>query len=173
MDLELVRPSDEHFAEWKEYCKEFGEIDEEVTPWSCKKDTSDYSEFLQLTRAEETGIGYIPGYVSADTYFLIRKSDKKIIGGINIRHSLNDFLRNFGGHIGYGIRPSERKKGFGTIILQLGLVKAKEVGLSKILISCLKSNEGSRKIIEKNGGEFFEESIYVNGLPFLKYWINI
>lgn len=82
--------------------------------------------------------------------------NRKYIGDIRIRHGLNKQLKKIGGHIGYGIRPAERKKGYGKLILKLGLEKAKEIGLKEVLITCDKSNIGSKKIIETSGGELID-----------------
>ena len=81
------------------------------------------------------------------------------IGKISIRHRLTEYLKNFGGNIGYEIRPSKRRQGYGSKILSLGKVAAKELGISNIIITCNASNIGSKKIIEKNGGVFLSEKL--------------
>ena len=85
------------------------------------------------------------------TFFLIRKHDNKLIGMILIRYDLTEELLQFVGHIGYGIRFSEWNKGYGTLMLQLALVKAKHLGISTALITCDDDNYGSAKVMEKNG----------------------
>ncbi len=98
------------------------------------------------------------------------------IGYVHIRHELNDFLMKYGGHIGYAIRPSRRKRGYGTQILKLGLEKAREIGLRRVLLICDSCNIGSRKIIEANGGVFEnEEKLEMDGVPVIhrRYWIDI
>lgn len=87
------------------------------------------------------------------TFFLIRENDNKLIGMINIRHHLNEKMLRFGGHIGYGIRPTERQKGYNKINLYLGLIKAyEEFGLEHVMIDCSVSNIGSDKTIKALGG---------------------
>lgn len=112
--------------------------------------------------------------VPAHTYFAVREKDSKIIGMINIRHKLNEFLVEIGGHIGYCVRPSERHKGYANQILHLGIRKCKEIGLNKILLTCDKSNLASAKTIIKNGGilenEFFNEE---ENKRIQRYWITI
>jgi predicted acetyltransferase len=82
----------------------------------------------------------------------MRKSDGKLIGMIDIRHELNDFLQSYGGHIGLGIRPSERGKGYASETTMEGLSYCKKIGLQKIMLACYKDNIASRKTIEKCGG---------------------
>lgn len=94
--------------------------------------------------------------VPARTYFLIRESDDKIIGMMNIRLSLNDKLRKSGGNIGYSIRPVERKKGYNKINLYLGLLICKKYGIENVLLTCDKENIGSKKTMEALGGKFIK-----------------
>jgi len=112
--------------------------------------------------------------VPANTYFFIRESDDKIIGMINIRHKLNNFLINEGGHIGYSIRPTERNKGYATILLKCGLEKCRELNLQKVLITCNKSNKASAKVIQNNGG-ILENEIYSDTYKqeIQRYWITL
>ncbi len=79
-----------------------------------------------------------------------------------------------GGHIGYVIRPSKRRLGYGTVLLRLGLNKARERGLSRVLLTCGETNSASRKIIEANGGQF-EDAVVVAGqtAKTLRYWISL
>jgi predicted acetyltransferase len=117
------------------------------------------------------GIGLPDGFVECSTYWLVNKSNK-ILGAVDIRHNLNDFLLFRGGHIGYGIRPKERRKGYSSIMLSLALNKCKTIGISKVLITCLKNNIGSVKTITKNQGVLESEDID-NGEFFQRYWINL
>ena len=114
------------------------------------------------------------GYVISYDYFAV--DDGKFIGRISIRTSLTERLMNFGGHIGYGVTPKEWQKGYGSEMLRLGLIKAKELGIDeRILLTCDDDNIGSYKIIEKNGG-VLENKVEneVGDEKFLtrRYWIN-
>lgn len=116
-----------------------------------------------------------PGYVIAYNYFVVDK--EKFIGVINIRTELTPRLLNYGGHIGYAVNPRYWKQGYGTKILELGLLRAKELGIKdKVLITCDDDNIGSYKIIEKNGG-ILENKIENEdmGEKFLtrRYWIKL
>lgn len=112
-----------------------------------------------------------PGY----TYFLIREKDDKIIGMICIRYNLNEKMLIRGGHIGFGIRPTERKKGYNKINLYLGLKKCKELGLSKVLLTASDDNMGSFKTILALGG-VLENKIIDEQNPDImigRYYINV
>lgn len=95
--------------------------------------------------------------VPARTYFLIRKNDHKIVGMINIRLTLNENLKKFGGHIGYSIRPTERGKGYNKINLYLGLKVCKEYGIKVVFMDADKENKASWKTMESLDGVLIRE----------------
>jgi len=97
---------------------------------------------------------------------------ERLVGVLKLRHYLNEFLEKHGGHIGYGIRPSERRKGYGDKILQLALPEAKKLGLEKVLLTCNDDNLGSISIIEKSGG-ILQDKIESGGKLTRRYWINL
>ena len=110
------------------------------------------------------------------TQFLgVRKKDNKIVGMISIRHALTaDFLRNYAGHIGYGVRPSERRKGYVTQILKQALEYCKDdLKLDKVMIACDKENEASRKTIINAGGVLEREHKTDEGENMQIYWITL
>lgn len=110
-------------------------------------------------------------WVVTDTFFAVRKHDDKIIGMIDLRHTLNEFLKDFG-NCGYSVRPSERKKGYATEMLHQLIEVAKEVGMTELQISVEKTNVGSIKVIEKNGGVYERSFTYENELADI-YKISI
>lgn len=113
------------------------------------------------------------GRVPANTYFGVRKSDNKIVGMVNIRHELNDYLiESGGGHIGYAVRPTERGKGYATKILELALERCKELGIEEVYLGCYEYNVGSYKTIEKNGGKLVKNIIDEDNVPCRYYVIN-
>jgi predicted acetyltransferase len=113
-----------------------------------------------------------PGKVAESTFWLI--GDNEFIGRVSVRHALNESLMQFGGNIGYEIRPSRRRRGYGKLILRLGLEKAKEIGLTRALVTCDDTNIGSAKIIEYNGGKL-ENIVLLAGrdVATRRYWIEI
>ena len=113
-----------------------------------------------------------PGVLPFEDYWLM---DEDVwIGLLTLRPQINEQYLHSGGHIGYVIRPSKRRSGYGTAILRLGLEKARTRGLQRVLLTCDETNLGSRKIIEANGGQL-ENAVAVEGQSALKlrYWINL
>jgi predicted acetyltransferase len=110
-----------------------------------------------------------------ETFFwLIAGGDDPFVGRLSLRHHLNERLLQFGGHIGYEIRPSRRRRGYGKMILRLGLEQAKALGIRRALVTCDADNIASAKIIEANGG-LLENVILLPGRPVetRRYWIEI
>ena len=93
------------------------------------------------------------------TFLLVRENDNKIVGTINIRWNLSEAMKKFGGNIGYGIRPTERRKGYNKINLYLGLIEAKKLGLDRVMLDCASDNIGSYKTMESLGGVLDREEI--------------
>jgi predicted acetyltransferase len=150
----------------------------------CKDYLSKNEEKYQLKTMEEVeekidkDIQYIKGiipegHVQYFSYWFIEKGSNKIIGTSRLRPKLIEELMKEGGNIGYDVRPSYRKMGYGTEILRMTIKKARENGLEKILITCDDDNIGSRKIIEKNNGKF-ENKIYLEEEQkwVRRYWIE-
>jgi predicted acetyltransferase len=139
------------------------------------KDGFTYEDWLdEVTKAPDEEWAKSVGRVPATTYFTIRESDNKIIGMVNFRHYLNERLRKIGGHIGYGIRPTERRKGYAKIQLYLALLEAQKLGLDKVMVDCIETNIGSERTILALGGEFEEKVFDETRQKYLKnYWINV
>lgn len=107
--------------------------------------------------------------------FILTDETGRIYGMLQVRHELNDYLRNFAGHIGYSVRPSERRKGYAKQMLSMALEFCKnELHLPAVLVSCLVENEASRRTILSCGG-VFEEKVYehLEGVWLEKYWIHL
>jgi predicted acetyltransferase len=126
---------------------------------------------LQLAAAKDL-TNAPPGELPYEDFWLVEGSD--YIGKLTLRATINARYVHAGGHIGYDIRPSKRRHGYGTAILHLGLEKARERGLHRVLLTCDETNVASRKIIERNGGQF-ENAVAVEGSAVrkLRYWINL
>ena len=113
--------------------------------------------------------------VPATQFVLTDPETKRIYGMLQVRHLLNDYLRNFAGNIGYSVRPTERRKGYAEKMLKLALKFCKEeLGMERVLISCLVENEASRRTILACGG-VFEEKVYehIENVWLEKYWISL
>jgi predicted acetyltransferase len=132
----------------------------------------DFAKYIQYLKEESLGINQKANRVPETTYWITDKDG--YAGRISIRHELNDKLLKFGGHIGYGVIPSKRGLGYGNKALEDILPKARALGLKKVLLFCLSTNIGSKKIIENNGGILENEVPGENGKPsLLRYWITL
>lgn len=132
-----------------------------------------FSTFLQKLEENKQIENIKPHLVNQTTFILVDDNDH-IYGGVNIRHRLNENLLKHGGHIGALIRPSERRKGYATIMINKALEKCKELNIERVLITCREDNLGSKKSIEKNKGIYENSIIDENsGLIYRRYWVNI
>lgn len=148
--MQLVKPTKQYEHSWKEALREFE--DEGMSGfWNVPERPTDLDAYIQRTEAFSRG-EHLPGSWPANTtYWLI--DDGEVVGHTNVRHALTDVFEKRGGHIGYYIRPTARGKGYGTKILELALVKARdELGVEKILITCDDANLPSCRVVERNGG---------------------
>jgi len=170
-ELRLIKPNVELQQQYIEMLEEWKKKDGENTPWFINFDISNFSEMVNKLEGFSKGIGVEDGFVENSTLWLIDNT-KRIIGAVNIRHRLNNYFQNFGGQIGYGIRPDERRKGYAKEILRLALEVLKEMGYHKTLLCCYKDNIASVKTIVGNGGVLDSEGLK-DGIVFQRYWIDI
>lgn len=135
------------------------------------RDPGEFGKFTEKLIAQARGEGLPEGFVRDSVFWLA--NGEEFIGQVNIRHRLTPLLMKTGGHIGYDIRPTKRKQGYGKLILKLALEKAKELGIKDILVTCDATNIGSKKVIETNGGKFESQVKGEPGKPDkLRYWIK-
>lgn len=115
-----------------------------------------------------------PQWVPATLYVCVRKADGHIVGMIDLRHRFNDFLAEYGGNIGYSVRPDERRKGYAKWMLAHVLPEARKLGLTRVMVTCEEGNEGSRRTIEANGG-VFERTAWLESeqITLRRYWIEL
>ena len=112
--------------------------------------------------------------VLAEQFIYVRKRDQRIVGMIQFRHTLNDHLLQYGGHIGYSVRPDERRKGYAKRMLRDCLAYCKQKGLEKVLITCKVENEASRRTIIACGGVYENTTYYAaDDVHFQRYWVAV
>ncbi|KTD87411.1 GNAT family N-acetyltransferase [Paenibacillus etheri] len=170
-NLRLVKPQIELKNEYLSFYQEWKESGEDMVPWVISMDPSDYHGMLKSLSNNEEAVGLPEGWVSDSTFWLVDKHNR-VLGAVNIRHQLTEHLYNAGGHIGYGIRPSERLKGYATKLLEISLVEAKKLGIKDVLVVCDACNVGSESTIIKNGGKSDTDYIEEDGNVVKRYWIK-
>lgn len=168
--LSLVFPTLEYTDEILSYRAEFLAHGENMAGTSGLRFAESVEEWID--ELVEQRAGAVGDLVQATTFLTVRVADQRVVGMVNIRHRLNDYLRVYGGHIGYSIRRSERGKGYGKRQLSLALAECRRLGLRKVMITCDRSNAASRDVILANGGVFTRESI-VDEQPTQIYWIYL
>lgn len=174
MGLKLIELTQEYEEKLGEMIDEW-KYDQEVnhtnhSPWAIfKNDYHDFDKYLAELSIKEPKDGKVPDSV----FFLLDEDTDRLLGAVNIRHCLNDYLLQHGGHIGDGIRPSERRKGYATKMIALALEECRKLGIDKVLIVCDKDNIGSAKSIIKNGGVLENEILGEDGEIEQRYWITL
>lgn len=174
MNVKLIKLTKDYYEQLKEMIDEW-KLDQiknntNRSPWAIfKNDYHDFDYYLENLEIKEAKDGKVPDSV----FFLLDIDTNRLIGAVNIRHYLNDYLLKYAGHIGDGIRPSERNKGYGTKMIALALIECKKLSISKVLMVCDKDNVASAKTIIKNGGVLENEFVDENGRVEQRYWIEI
>jgi predicted acetyltransferase len=171
MKIKLIRPNLEMENQYYDFIKDWEKNNEAIVPYAARLLDMDYKTWLEHTYKMKDKDTCPPNLVPAHTYFLVSE-DKRILGAVNIRHYLNEYLLNYGGHIGYGVRPSERKKGYASKMLSMALPIAKEFGIERALITCDKDNTASARTIINNGG-VLENEVVEDGEITQRYWIEL
>ncbi len=170
MNPQLVSPDAAFQQTYTEALREFHaenrNLEQDVIILS--RDFAGYVRHLEKQSTDERREGLVP-----ETYYWL-VDDSVYIGRVSVRHTLNNRLMQFGGHIGYEIRPTKRRMGYGKRILQLGLAKARLLGITRALVTCDDDNIGSAKIIEANGG-ILENTVLLNhrAVATRRYWIDV
>ena len=174
--MKLIFPVIEHKRAALEYRQEWLDsgLGESINgSWGLqRREYKNFEKWLSDIEKLVSGQGNNPDInVPASTYFAF--CGDRIVGNIQIRHHLNEYLLSTYGHIGYSVRPSERQKGYATKMLSLALDKCRELGMEKVLVSCDKNNVGSFKTILKNGGILEKEFVEDDGSIVQQYWISL
>ena len=169
--MRLLRFDEIDELEYLIYIKEWEDSGEKIVPIASARAEMSFADFLKRMKERETDKVREKGLVPATLYFLVNIKNK-ICGSLDIRHELNEYLEKFGGHIGYGIAPSVRNKGYAKIQLKLGLEKSKKIGLKKVLITCDENNIASAKTIEACGGIYYNTLSDNEGNKIRRYFIE-
>ncbi len=170
-DLRLVKPTAELSRSHTEFVAEFKSAGEELVPWVLDEVGNDFSSYLSWLENQSRGIGLNEGFVPNSTFWLVTGTE--IVGVINLRHTLTSQLEDYGGHAGYGVKPSARRKGYATKMLQLGLGELDRMGVTRVRITCAKNNIASAKTIVANGGVLeIEKHMPEHGQVIQRYWIH-
>ena len=177
--MKLMKISAEYAEQIREYRQEFIDAGDSMDGCGSLRRIGDPYEYVRLSVEGESlkTMGQeriISGRVPATQLMLIREEDNRLVGMIQIRHYFNDYLSRFGGHIGYSIRPSERRKGYAGEMLKMALPYCKELGLKKVLITCIDTNLASEKTILSCGGKY-ESTVYEpnENVRLKRFWIEI
>ena len=168
--LTLVEPALEYKNACLDAVREFHAVGEYSV--DAEQLGANFEDLIARLAAAKDPANVPPGELPSEDFWLMNGDEW--IGKLTLRTAINERYLHAGGHIGYEIRPSKRRYGYGTVLLHMGLEKARERGLHRVLLTCDETNLASRKIIEKNGGQL-ENSVRVEGQTVLKlrYWINI
>ena len=174
MKVRLIKLTKEYYNQLSKMIDEW-KLDQEInhtnhSPWAIfKNDYHDFDNYLENLEIKEP----LDGKVPASVFFLLDEENNDLIGAVNIRHYLNDYLLKYAGHIGDGIRPSKRNQGYATEMIRLALIECRKLGLDKVLMVCDKSNIASARTIIKNGGVLENEFMDKKGKIQQRYWIDL
>ncbi|MDN5764382.1 MAG: GNAT family N-acetyltransferase [Humibacillus sp.] len=178
---DLALPAADLFDTWADCVREFGDDRRDGSgDWQIEHfgaDRATFDALLEICRTEADPTSTLPeGHVHCDYYWIVEggedaddPTERGLIGFMAVRHSIDtEFLRTLGGHIGYSIRPSRRRRGHASRALGLALDRAREVGLDRVLITCDPDNVGSARVIEGQGGV-----LDIAPSDNCRYWITL
>ncbi len=171
MSLQLIEARDVSREQYLDYIAEWKRDGHRIVPASSDPKEMTFEQMLKKWSDEKSDHMYDLGLVPATTYFLVDEQGK-VYGSLNLRHSLNNYLLKVGGHIGYGIRPSMRRKGYASMMLRQVLLICREMKLEKVLITCDEDNLASAKTIEKFGG-VLDNKVEDNQTIKRRYWLTL
>lgn len=174
MALKLIKLTEEYKDELIGMIEEWKADQEQnhtdCSPWAIfRNDCHDFDYYLEHLENKSTTGGWVPDSV----FFLLDDERNRLLGAVNIRHYLTDALLKDGGHIGDGIRPSERRKGYATKMIHLALEECRKLGIDRVLMICNKDNIGSARSIIRNGGVLENEITSSDGSVLQRYWIQL
>ena len=173
-NIKLVLPTEEYLDQVWAYRQEMREADSSMDGGGALARVESPEEWLADVRAYADPATVPEGKVQATQFLAVRESDGRLVGMIQVRHYFNEYLEKYAGHIGYSVRPGERRKGCAKEMLRLALPFCKGICLDRVLISCTTDNEGSRRTILSAGG-VYENTVHEPGqnVDLERYWITL
>ncbi len=170
----LKKPDLSDRDEFIDMMNEWEMTDESIVPSIMCWYSPHFETFLSILKQYENA-ETTPAQLAPASLYILTDETGRIYGGFHIRHYLTTELRLFGGHIGYGIRPSERNKGLGKLQLALGLDVARQMGFEKVMVSCDAKNKASDAVIKSCGGELEFEGVSElhPNVRLKRYWITL
>lgn len=176
-DLEeffLTRPTGEYAGQIVAYRQEFLDAGDSMDGTGSLRRVEDPEEYIKICEDYEDPRKVPAHLVPATQFFFIRRHDNRLVGMIQIRHCFNDYLEKYAGHIGYSVRPGERRKGYAKAMLKMALPFCREIGIEKVLITCMDGNIGSEKTILANGG-VYETTVHEpdKNRELKRFWITL
>lgn len=173
-ELLLIFPNGDYIEEIASYRKEMLDNNSSMDGCGILRHTDDPLDWIKHSIRSTNKDTLAEGLVLATQFICVRKSDRKIVGMIQVRHYFNDYLKEYGGNIGYSVRPSERNKGYAKWMLHSVLPFCKELGLNAVLVTCLEDNEASCRVILSQGGRFERKTYLQEEDEVLeRYWIQL
>ncbi|HHD2753151.1 TPA: GNAT family N-acetyltransferase [Clostridium perfringens] len=170
--IKLISPKLNLRNQIEEYKKEFLLNGDSMDGCAGLGNIESFEEWIDILKDNSNINTVREGFVPSSTYLAVRESDNRIVGMIDIRHFLNDYLEQFGGHIGYSVRKSERKKGYAKMMLALALGECKELNIDRVLLTCSKDNIPSMKTILSQNG-VLENEVLKGDRITCRYWIDL
>lgn len=172
--MKFMEPSGEYSRQIQAYRQEFRDCGDSMDGTGGLSQTEDIETWIEQCRLFQDPALVPKGLVPATQYIYVREDDQKIVGMLQIRHELNDYLAKYSGHIGYSVVRSERRKGYASQMLRLALSECRKRGIDRVLVSCGKDNIASRRTILSCGG-VYESTVYEPDKKIFleKYWIDV
>lgn len=170
-EVRLVLPDESYKKQYLEMMDEWITFGGRLNPAALRNNGTSYEKWLDWMKDDQNKLTCPEGAVPQTLYFAVNRDDV-LLGAVTIRHYLNERMLIDGGYIGYGVRPSQRRKGYAKKMLSLAIIKLREMGIDKILVTCAADNIGSMKTILANGGILENEIPNGKGELVKRFWIN-
>ena len=170
----LTEPTLEYAQEIRSYRQEFLDCGDSMDGTSSLRQFEDPADWIAYLKAAADPATAPKGRAPGAQYLFVREEDRKVVGMIDVRYGFTPYLERFGGHVGYSVAPSERRRGYASQMLGAVLPLFRERGIERVLVTCDQGNEGSKGAILRNGGVYestvFEPDEQVN---VERYWISL